>query len=245
MNYFPPYHYVIFDSKSLTDFGVYVSGEGTFSSPEREYETVEILGRSGDLHIDKKRYLNVEITYPSFILEDLRKNMADLRGFLLGKAGYRRLEDTYHPDEYRLADFKGPIDVSDVLWLDAGRFDLTFDCKPQRYLKSGEQPIEITSNRQLFNPTSFVAKPLIRVYGSGELGVGSETVTIAEHEYEYLDIDCDIMDCYYKNDYAYYNLNSLVTFNSQNFPDISVGQCGVSLGDGISKVIIWPRWWRL
>lgn len=241
MSFLPPQNYIVFDGAPLTDFGVYVSGEGTFLSPERDYDITEIPGKNGDLYFDRGRFKNVEVKYPSFILEHLRKNMSGLRSYMLKKHGYLRLEDTYHPEEYRLAVFKGPIEPDDVIWLQAGKFDLTFDCKPQRWLKVGEQPIELTSTTNIYNPTDFDAKPLLRVYGKGALGVGSNTLTIAQHSNAYIDIDCDLMDCYCGTT----NCNSLITLSSGNFPVLEPGAHGISLGTGITKVIVWPRWWKV
>ena len=241
MSFNPPQHYIVFDGTSLADFGVYVSGEGTFLSPERDYEVTEIPGKNGSFYFDNGRYKNVDVTYPSFILDHLRRNLSGVRSFLLKKQGYLRLEDTYHPDEYRLAVFKGPIEPDNIIWLDAGTFNLTFNCKPQRYLKHGELPIELTSTADVYNPTDFDAKPLLRVYGKGALGVGNNTLTIAQHSNAYIDIDCDMQDCYFGTT----NCNSLVTLSSGNFPVLEPGSHGISLGSGITKVIVWPRWWRL
>ena len=100
--YSPPQNYIVFNGKNLTDFDVYVSGEGTFLSPEREFESVTVPGKNGDLLYDSGRYKNVTVTYPAFILENLKNNMIGLREWLLSSPGYSKLEDTYHPEEYRL-----------------------------------------------------------------------------------------------------------------------------------------------
>ena len=85
----------------------------------------------------------------------------------------------------------------------------------------------------------FDAKPLIRVYGVGELGIGSETITITKGATEYIDIDCDIQDCYEGLE----NRNGLVSLT--DFPTLPSGNTGITLGTGITKVEITPRWWTL
>ena len=40
------------------DFGVYISGQGTFSAPRREYDMISIPGRNGDLVGNEKRLEN-------------------------------------------------------------------------------------------------------------------------------------------------------------------------------------------
>jgi Phage-related protein len=105
------------------------------------------------------------------------------------------LEDTYNPTIFRLAAFQGPIDFDTEL-LQVGRTTLEFDCKPERWLKIGETAITATTDTSITNPTEFNAKPIIRVYGTGTVQVGTGTFTINTEGSSYIDIDCDILDCY-------------------------------------------------
>lgn len=242
---YSPVHYVIYNGRPLTDFGLYVSGHGTFNSPERDVTKVEVPGKSGDLIFDNGRFKNVTITYrDSFILQDdlneiaFMKKMRELASFIKSSPGYHRLEDTYHPDEFRLAICTTSIDP-EVYNLVAGVFDLEFDCKPQRYLKSGEALLEFTANGQILNPTTQTSKPLIRVYGYGTLGIGEETITIGSHSQSYIDIDCDMMNCYC----GAVNCNSYITLASGDFPVLVPGPNGIAFSGNITKVVITPRWW--
>lgn len=239
------FHDVKFDEKLLSDFGVHVSGEGTFTAPEKEFETVKVPGRSGDLHISSGRFANISVKYPAFIFDDFSHAFAELRNFVLSRNGYCRLEDTYHPDEYRMAIFKGPMSPT-VTLLQAGTFDLEFQCKPQRYLKSGENPQTFTANGvSIYNPTSFESFPVIRIYGNGTLGVGDNTIVVKSgHGQSYIDVDCDLMDAYCDatNCNAY---TSFTTPSGKSRITLTPGTNGLSLGSGISKIMIWPRWWML
>lgn len=242
---YSPVHYVIYNGRPLKDFGLYVSGYGTFNSPERDVTKVEVPGKSGDLIFDNGRFKNVIVNYKdSFILDEnldefsFAKKMRELASFIKSNPGYHRLEDTYHPDEYRMATCITNIDP-EVFSLVAGVFDLEFDCKPQRYLKSGETPLTFTSNGSILNPTSLDSKPLIRVYGYGTLGVGEETLTIASHSQSYIDIDCEMMNCYCET----VNCNNYVSLSSDEFPVLKPGPNGISFSGNISRVEITPRWW--
>ena len=162
------FHNIFYNGKSLADFGVHVSGDGTYNSPEKDYETVEVPGRNGDLHIFNERFKNVDLTYKAFIIgdnwisgeehKDFALEMRNFRAWMLYANGYQRLEDTYHPDEFRKALFKGPIETEAIL-LQAGEFDLTFNCMPQRFLKSGEHVYTFTKNGSIDNDTLFDARP--------------------------------------------------------------------------------------
>ncbi len=232
--------YFTFAGKNCLDFKTYIGGQGTYSAPARVYSSYEIPGRNGELLVDEKRYENIDLSYPAFIFEDMQTNIVGLRNYLLSLKGYQRLEDTYHPDEYRMAVYKEGLSVGVDQRHEFSSFEIVFNCKPQRFLKSGERIITLTSNGSITNPTLFESKPLIRVYGTGTLGIGSQSVTISQAD-GYTDIDCEMMDCYKgtasKNEY--------VTFTDYNFPVLQPGVTNFSLGTGITQVDITPRWWIL
>lgn len=236
-------NYLIYNGVSTADFCVEVSGTNTFGSAEPDYEFVSIQGRAGDLFIDHGRYKNVELTYTCLLQKDFDRNFSGLKGKLLKSPGYHRLEDSFHPEEYRMAIISGSIDPSMAVRLREGTFDITFNCKPQRYLKSGEQVITLTASGKIYNPTDFDAKPLIRVYGSGDLGVGDKSVTISTTD-AYTDIDCETGEAYM--DDASKNRNSNVTIPGHVYPVLAGSEAtGITLGTGITKVEITPRWWIL
>ena len=228
-------NYLTYDGKNLREFGLYVNGAGTFDAPARSIEKIVVPGRSGTLTIDNKRFDNINVTYESFIVRDFNENIEGLRNYLMAKPGYRRLEETYHPDEYRMARFISGMQVKATPLLREGNFKMTFDCMPQRFLKSGEIPVEYTANGNIYNPTLYQAKPLLRIWGNGSVGIGSNTITLAGTT-DYTDIDCESMDAYY----GATNRNDKI---SGAFPVLEPGQSGVTLGAGITKVQITPRWW--
>ena len=228
-------NYLTYDGKNLREFGVYVNGTYTFNAPERSIERVAVPGRSGTLTIDNKRFNNIQVNYASFIIQDFSENIEGLRNYLMSHAGYRRLEETYHPNEYRMARFVSGLQVEATPLMREGNFTMIFDCRPQRFLKSGEIQVEYTTNGNIYNPTLYQAKPLLRVWGNGSVGIGSATITLAGTT-NYTDIDCESMDAYY----GATNRNDKI---SGAFPVIEPGQSGITLGAGITKVQITPRGW--
>ena len=231
----------IFNGKSSKDFGVYISGLNTFGAPERDVDIISISGRNGDLTIDNGRYKNIDVSYPAFIFDRFDNNIEGLRNFLLSQSGYKRLEDTYHPNEYRLARYKSGLTPKVIDELYAGEFDLTFDCYPQRYLKSGDQIITMTADGSLFNEYAQIAKPIIRAYGTGSFTVGDVTVTINSAD-DYTDIDCELQEAY-KDDLTT-NCNANITLNDGIFPSLISGENAITL-DGITQLDIKPKWWIL
>ena len=176
-----PYKTFTFGGESSADYGVYITGEGVFNAPERAVDMVDIPGRNGSYALDQGRFGNIEVTYNGGMVDDSESNFADrmsaFRNWLCSKKGYVRLEDEYNPDEYRMAVYKSGLEV-DHEGLLTGEFDITFDCKPQRYLKSGETAVSVTSGDTITNPTLFESSPLLAVEGYGHITINGEDVEI-------------------------------------------------------------------
>ena len=233
-------NYFMIGEVSSLDYGVIISDAAVFDAPARVYESVNVPGRNGAVIFDEGYYENVTVTYEASLLNK-NSNLDGFRGWLMSHTKYVRLEDTYHPEEYRLAIPSGGIQVSTEHANKIGHFKVQFDCKPQRFLKSGEMGTVYTEDVTLFNPTQYASKPLIRVYGNGVLGIGDGTITIASHPFEYIDLDCDLADAYCGGG----NANSYVTLSGDNYPSFEVGTTGLTLGTGISSIEVFPRWWTL
>lgn len=232
-------NYLTFADKSTNDFGIWISGEGTYGAPERNVQTQEVAGKNGDLLFDLGNFKNITVKYPAAIKMDMPSKLRDFINFAGSQIGYQRLEDTYHPYEYRMARFKSNLSIQTAGYMNrSGKFTLEFDCKPQRFLKSGETPIVYDHGAVLYNRTEFEAKPLLRVYGSGAgtVGIGSETISITAIN-EYVDIDCEIMDAYK----GAVNCNSNVAFTDDIV--LKAGENNIAFTGNISEVVITPRWW--
>jgi len=233
------YQYLYFAGKSSEDFECHISGSGTFLSPSRDVQSVSVPGRNGDLHLDGGRFFNVEITYPAFITMDFRANFDALKAFLLAQRGYKRLEDSYHPEYFRRAMFKGAIEPQMTTLNRAGSFELKFDCDPRRFLKDGEQAIEVDDDITLINRTEYEAKPLVRAYGTGMFTIGGTTVQIVRAD-GYTDIDCDLQEAFKGT----VNCNNNIVLTDGKFPELAVGNNEISF-TGLTKLEITPRWWSV
>lgn len=232
----------IYNNVSSRSFHCLISGEDTFEKPAPDIEHIQVPGRNGDLILPGKRFPNVDITYHCIIKKNFVANYQELSEHLLKDQGYHRLEDTIHPGCYRMAVFASGISPSMLALNKHGTFDLTFSCKPQQYLVEGESSIDLTASGYVTNPTKFDAKPLIRVYGYGELNVGGRVVHINSHSYAYIDLDCELEEAYCGNA----NCNSLVVLRTNNaFPVLVPNSNYVGFGTGITKVEVTPRWWTI
>lgn len=96
-----------------------------------------------------------------------------------------------------------------------------------------------------YNPTPFASKPLIKVTGTGTLGIGEYILTITGTASQTLYIDCETMEIYTLEGTVPMGASSLVSINKNDFPVLEPGTNNISVGSGITAVTITPRWWRI
>lgn len=230
-------NFLIINGKSTADFGVYITNAGVYDSAERDYDSISVPGRNGNLIIENDRYKNINITYPAFIPDDSRNNYRHFKSYLMAQKGYFKIEDTFQPDVYRIGAVKKGIKPKVTTEKDMVTFEMTFDCKPQLFLSSGEREIIVSHDTVLYNDTCFSAKPFIRLYGTGIITIGKISIEVIKANV-YTDIDCETMDAYKGS----VNCNGNIIVDE--FPYLPPGATSVSFV-GFSNVIITPRWWTI
>lgn len=209
--------------------------------PAKKYSVISIPGRNGDLYVevDTGAYSNCTQYYDIGIrgkAEGLPMAARSVTDWLYSPVGYQRLEDSYEPDVFRMAYFAGPLDVENMLNI-LGRASIEFSCKPQRFLKSGESSVAVTSG--IYNPTAFPALPIINITGSG-----AGRLQVGEYVIEILSLDGSItLDSETQNAYrGTTNLNS--TISAPEFPQLIAGDNEITY-TGAWTIEIIPRWWTL
>lgn len=241
MSYIEENGYFTFNGVKSSDYGVWITGAGTYSAPARRYTSYEVAGRNGELTIADGSFEDVNHVYNAFIARDFSDSIEAFRNQMMQSAGKLRLTDSYHTDEYYLARFMDGIDPSVLPAAQGGSFKLTFVRDPRRFLTVGETPITISSADSITNPTLYPANPLIRVYGYGTLTIGDNVVTIEDYDSTYIDIDSEMKDCYIGDtNYGHY-----VSFSDTEFPVLKAGSNSISFSGNITAVTITPNWWRL
>ncbi len=238
---------IIYNGRSSDEIPFVVERPPDYEYPERDYSVEHIPGRNGDLIYDNGAYKNVNRTYDIAVGvfdRDYTEVANALITWLTLPQGYCRLEDSYEPDYYRLAMYREKNLLSN-LYAQAGRATISFECKPQRFLKAGEYPIQLTSSGRLLNPTGYLAAPLITVFGTGPgvLSIGGASVEIKALQ-DQITLDCDISDAYRQaGDAPRENKNSSIY--AMEFPMLGTQETAISWTGSISKVEIIPRWWTI
>lgn len=176
-----------FDGQNSLDNGVYITAESSYDAPERDIEEIEIAGRNGAFLLDKGRWKNIEVTYKAGAFgsnqTEFASKIRDFRNLMASRIGYKRLTDTYNPNEFRLGTFKDAFEVKPESANRHGEFDLVFNCKPQRYLTSGETEITVSSGQTITNPTPYDASPLIMSQGSGYILLGDTRINLSNEAF--------------------------------------------------------------
>lgn len=237
----PKINWITYNGTKSTDLGVFVSGSGTFDAAEIDVDRYEIPGRNGDLIVPKNRYKNITITYPAFVPKWFQARSQAIRGWLRSATNYVRLEDSYDTDHFRLAIAEGIQAFKPLNQNEASNFEMSFNCKPQRFLNSGEESKQLPASggRAFGNPTNYDALPLIVVQNpsSGEsFTINGATITCLSSYTGTVYIDSETQNIYSGST----NLNS---YFSGTFPVFKPGAITVT-GGGMSGEIF-PRWWEL
>ncbi len=231
--------YFVFDEVNTYEkYGVILTDANYFDSATRSVTTEQVPGRNGELIFDGGRFENSDIELTGLIKNNFSSQFPLLRDWLESSPGYKKLEISKEPDEFFLARISNALEPETSLKQKTGWFSIKFSRKPQRFLKSGEALTQITSGTVLTNPTNQTSLPLINCYGSGTLTLGSQSLKITGNPYDYITVDSDIKDCFFKNR----NCNGYITADS--FPELGAGDTKVTF-TGFTKIEIAPRWWRL
>jgi len=114
-------------------------------------------------------------------------------------------------------------------------FSLSFTCAPFRYVRNVSS-VTMTASGNVTNPGTVYSLPKITVYGTGSrtLTVNGKPIILNILSGN-LTLDSELKECYY---------GSVAQNNrmSGDFPIFNVGSNTITLGTGITKVEIEPRW---
>lgn len=155
------------DSRSI---GLKISRITPFAAPPRRVTQYTVPGRNGVVIVDDGAFDNVQLDY-GFALYGARSGeaatAAAVKAWVCKDGQYHRLEDSRWPDHYMMAAALAP----EITQVGSSRRSvegvLHFDCLPERWLKSGEIPIDLdlagagTPSVTVDNPTIYTAHPVI------------------------------------------------------------------------------------
>lgn len=225
-------------------YGVYIQEPAVFDAPERDVEMIAIPGRDGELVLDKGRFHNIEVTYHCALpassgQADFISGVASFRNMLASKVGYQRLSDDFNTSEYRMGAFVNGLSVNSVN-VESGTFDVVFNCKPQRFLTSGETATAVSSGGKVTNPTLFNARPQLQVTGYGSIDMGGSTITVGNVPLGLIQISSGKQSVPVTPEYQFVNIGDAITVDSADVRFVAQKASGV---DSLSDIVVAnPTW---
>ena len=226
-----------FGGKSSKDAGINLQRPIEFSGAVPIRDKVKVAGKNGMVYFETHAFENREGKADCFVMgENAEQKFDDVNAFLFGNLSYQVLQTDEDINHYWLAKVANGADIA-VRLKKLAPFSIEFDCKPQRYYKSGDLPLILENGQQLANPSPFTAKPLLHISGSGSGTVSDGTNTLALTDCDDITVDCDIMQIYQG------------TTNKNNVGAgafLALGkESTITWTGGITAVTLTPRWWTL
>lgn len=230
-----------FDS---TSFGIRILEPPAIPTTGRIVEDIEVEGRAGTLTREKgwadqriTIHCAITATQSTTALQMFRSLRALCEGTVASVGRIERLELSTNPGVFYKVKH---IDFSDLTRLTSSWWDftVTFTCQPFCY-QVGVQPITLTTSGQVVNPCLVAAEPVITVYGTGSLTltINGTTYTVKSPG-EQVTIDTPRKICHVAG-----NIQTDALIG--DFPILAPMSNQITLGSGITKVVIEPNWRNL
>lgn len=233
---------IVYGGETSVDHGMVVSEVPTFERPNRKQTVYDIPGRNGSIVMQEDAWSDITRSYKVWLADNPKKSLVeivnDAEAWLNSKTGYQRLEDSFEPDVFRLAYYSGGVDVSNS-FMQYGEATIKFTCRPERFLKDGEQEITVADDSIIYNPTRFSSKPLIHIEGSGSVSLSISGVTITATITDYINIDVERMNAYRLPGE---NMNNKI---SGSFPILTTGNNPINITGAVTSASIIPRFFTI
>ena len=246
---------IIWAGTSNKDVGMVIEHYPKPIIPRRKMEVQSVPGRNGDILLEQDAFENYEQPYSAFLdaknIGGLERVMPKLSDWLLGHKGYQRLEDSYFPDVYRMAYYSGGAEFINF-FNEYGEGTLTFNCAPEKYLKSGDYPISPSSGTVFTNPTLFAAWPeytlkLTNLSTTGYINYNGTRILTVKMPNNYDSSTNPTIEIIPKEHKILLNSSSVDAglWLTGKFENLKLsGQTTITFS-GFSTFIIKPRWWTI
>jgi len=255
--------YISLDNKSSLDLKIIIKSINAYGSPSASVEYEEIDGRNGAIIIDNERYNNYTLVAKCSVIidKDIDSTLRAIKSWLNASRGYRKLYENCNPEHYRMASFNSqfePEQSGTVM-----EFSLEFNCKPLMYRIDGDANITVLNGDSVVinNPEDEPAKPIIKIFGSGNGSFLFRESDIEGTSWGEISItgvtESITVDFETKDAYRIVNTSPLLVENMNlnvsdlslaafSFPPGSKKQLSIKLiGENFTKMEITPRWCSL
>lgn len=224
------------DFNSL-DYDLYIDPSFNTTSPKIRGEFVEVSGLDGELFTSDYAMSNTTRSIPVILLSNKTDEAAirDISANIV-RGKWLNLVFSNEPDYIYQAIFTEEFEFEKNI-LSYGKTVLTFTIKPYKYLKSGLTAITLPTS--IKNNTTRIAKPVIRIKGTGTITIkiGSSQLSLKNVD-EGVIIDSRAQTITSLNG-AFNRYNNMTSYP---FPTIGVGNQEITTTGTITECKITPRW---
>lgn len=238
-----PKDYFWIDGVRCDEYGIVLQGPVSFSGTKPYYTAVNVPGKNGELHIYDGSFENVDGSAKCYALQrdGVDRALNAISMLTLMRPGYHRLETTDEPEIYRMAAVvNGP--ETEVRMRILAPFSISFNCKPQKFLKSGERAIRLGESGAIIRNPGFEAYPKINVYGEGlsELIINGETINFNADFAGHVLLDFETENAFTGNENANYKIKT-----TGKWPTLKPGENRIEWTGGIEHISLIPNWYVL
>lgn len=227
-----------------SDMGLKIHNDLVITVPEQDIEFISVVGRDGDLAIDNKRLKNVPKPFPVSIFaidgKTIDEVATDISNWLRTDVGWYPLTFTGYEGYYFKALCYESFDIEETIRT-YGKTVINFLLKPYKYSSDGQSSVVLTNGQTLTNYQKRVAKPLIKVTGTGNVTLKNNGVdwAILTSVDEYITIDSGSMSVYKDKLFQFTKMNANL---SPLFPLLNPGNNTITWTGSVESVEIIPRW---
>ena len=216
---------------SKNDLALRISEVPILPISEKVIQTIEVEGREGSLTIEKG-WGDIVFSFKAVLQSGnyLNKWRDVLPKIIAAKTITFSNDRSIH---YKIKQVRvsGLKQLLSHLW----EFELELRCAPFRYMNDVTTLIR-TSSGVVTSHGNMYSLPRIKVFGTGRrtLTVNGKAIVL-DLQTEHMILDSELKECYFGNVATNHRM-------SGDFPIFNIGNNQVTLGTGITRVEIEPRW---
>lgn len=225
-----------------TEYGIRVSDQPPITQPVERVTYTDVPGRSGSLRTKQDSVYPVfdDISLTAKCVMKNEDSIDAIKGWLKGTGSVvfaNRSEGHYN------AVISNQIPFEQVMRGRANRsFSVIFRCEPYMYLDNVQDITVTASGTAVTNPYNIDSKPVITVYGSGDITihVGSETIYLYSVASS-VTLDAELEEAYSGNEI----MSGSVDMEDWNALRLPPGISLISWAGSVSRIVISPNWRKL
>ena len=220
--------YFIFNNIDSEDYLILNKLPSIFKAT-KDVQKIEIPGRDGFLTQDFGSYKSTIKTVECTI-----RDLSQIDFICAWLSGAGEVIFSNEPDKKYKATIINQIEFSKILreWKS---FIILFECQPHKYYISNDL-LTLTSPGTIFNTGTVNSKPVIKIYGTGNITLSINSIAISlTNVSSYVTIDSALMDCF---------KDTLLKNNDMNgeFPVLIPNNNTINWTGTVTKVEITPNW---